>query len=80
MGHRDFRGNDGSALGRFDDAWRFIDEGLTAVETTKERGGEINRIAGEIALMSPEPDAAKAEEYFKRSLAGRRQTAYCAPE
>jgi hypothetical protein len=44
---------------------------LTAVETTKEGWweAEINRIAGEIALMSPEPDAVKAEEYFKRSLA-----------
>jgi predicted ATPase len=41
MGHRDFRGNDGSALGRFDDAWRCIDEALTAVETTKEGGARL---------------------------------------
>ena len=35
---------------------------MTAVETTKERWceAEINRIAGEIALKSPKPDAAKA--------------------
>ena len=26
------------------------------------------RIAGEIALMSPEPDAARAEVYFERAL------------
>jgi predicted ATPase len=30
---------------------------------------EVHRIAGEIALMSPEPDAAKAETYFDRALA-----------
>jgi predicted ATPase len=57
-------------LGRFDDAWRRIGEALTAVETTKERWyeAEINRIAGEIALLPPEPDAAKAEAYFDRAL------------
>jgi predicted ATPase len=30
---------------------------------------EARRIAGEIALMSPEPDAAKAEGHFERALA-----------
>ncbi len=57
-------------LGQFDDAWRCIDEAMTAVETTKERASEaeINRVAGVIALMSPEPDAAKAEAYFERAL------------
>ena len=34
----------------------------------------MHRIAGEIALKSPEPDAAKAEAYFDRALAvARRQ-------
>ena len=44
---------------------------MTAVETTKESWCEadIHRIAGEIALMSPEPDAAKAEALFERALA-----------
>ena len=58
-------------LCQFDDAWRCIDEAMTAVETTKERWweAEVNRIAGEIALKSPEPDAAKAEAYFERALA-----------
>jgi predicted ATPase len=57
-------------LGQFDDAWRWIGESITAVETTKERAteAEVHRIAGEIALMSPQPDAAKAEAYFKRAL------------
>ena len=62
-------------LGQFDDAWRCIGEAMTAVETTKERWceAEVHRIAGEIALMSPEPDAAKAEAYFERALAVARQ-------
>jgi predicted ATPase len=58
-------------LGRFDDAKRCIGEAMTAVETTNERWceAEVNRIAGEIALMSPEWDAAKAEACFERALA-----------
>jgi hypothetical protein len=62
-------------LGQFDDAWSCIGEALTAVETTKERWfeAEINRIAGEIALKSPQSDAAKAEAYFDRALAVARQ-------
>jgi predicted ATPase len=58
-------------LGQFDHAWRCIGEAMTAVETTKERWCEANihRIAGEIALMPPEPDATKVEAYFERALA-----------
>jgi hypothetical protein len=46
-------------LGRFDDAWRYIDEAMTTIETTKETllEAESCRIAGEIALLSPEHDA-----------------------
>ena len=41
------------------------------METTNERWceAEINRVAGEIALMSPERDVAKAERYFEHCLA-----------
>ena len=48
---------------------------MAAVETAKERWceAEVNRIAGEIALQSPEPDAAKAEAYFERALVVARQ-------
>jgi predicted ATPase len=58
-------------LGKFDDAWRCVGEAMTVVETAKLRlwEAEINRNAGEIALKSPEPDAAKAEAYFERALA-----------
>ena len=62
-------------LGRFDDAWRSIDQALAAVETTNERffEAEINRVAGEMALKSPQADAAKANSYFERALAVARQ-------
>jgi predicted ATPase len=58
-------------LGQFNDAWRCISEAMTAVETTQERWweAEVNRTAGEIALLSPEPDAAKAEKHFEHALA-----------
>jgi predicted ATPase len=48
-----------------------VDEAMTAVETTKERWyeAEVNRIAGEVTLISPEADVAKAETYFARALA-----------
>ena len=62
-------------IGRLDEAWTNIREAMTAVETTKERWceAEINRIAGEITLMSPEPEAAKAQAYFERALSVARQ-------
>jgi predicted ATPase len=62
-------------LDQFDDAWRCIGNAMIAVETIGERWceAEVHRAAGEIALMSPEPDAAKAETYFERALAVARQ-------
>jgi predicted ATPase len=58
-------------LGQFEEAWRCIGEAMNLVETTKQTvwEAEIHRTAGEIALMSPEPDAAKAQAYFERALA-----------
>jgi class 3 adenylate cyclase/predicted ATPase len=55
---------------RFDDAWRFIGEAITVMETTKQTWFEadINRTAGEIALLSPDRDAVKAQAYFERAL------------
>ena len=57
-------------LGKFDDAWRCIGEAMVAVETTKETWAEaeVHRVAGEISLMSPAPNAVKAEAYFERAL------------
>ena len=62
-------------LGDFQEASRCIEEAIEAVKTTKERWCEadISRIAGEIALTSPERDAVKAEEYFERALLVARQ-------
>jgi class 3 adenylate cyclase/predicted ATPase len=62
-------------LGQFDDAWRCIGEATTLTDTSKEKWyeAEIHRIAGEIALTSPERDAGKAEAYFERALAVARQ-------
>ena len=58
-------------LGKLDDAWRTIYETIKAIETSKEKWceAELNRIAGEIALRSPERDTAKAQSYFDRALA-----------
>jgi predicted ATPase len=43
---------------------------MNLANATKERWceAEVHRIAGEIALKSPERDEAKAEEYFERAL------------
>jgi len=48
---------------------------LTLSKTTQETRWqpEVNRVAGEISLMSPEPDAAKAQIHFERALAVSRQ-------
>jgi predicted ATPase len=64
-----------AVLGQFDDAWRCVGEAMTVAETTKERwcDAEINRVAGEIALKSPEAGPPKAEEYFDRALVVARQ-------
>jgi tetratricopeptide (TPR) repeat protein len=61
--------------GQFDAAWRSIDEAVAATETSKERWweAELHRTAGEIALKSSQPDAAKAEAHFERALAVARQ-------
>jgi predicted ATPase len=62
-------------LGQFDQARRCIGEAMTAMEKTRERWpeAEVHRMAGEIALLSPEPDAAKGEAYFERALAVARK-------
>jgi class 3 adenylate cyclase/predicted ATPase len=62
-------------LGQFDDAQRSVSEALTAVETTKERWFEVEvqRIAGEVMLKSPESDLAQAQAYFERALAIARE-------
>jgi predicted ATPase len=64
-----------TGLDQIDDARRCIGEAIFAAETTKEKiwEAEINRIAGEIALKSPEPQTAEAQSYFARALAVARK-------
>jgi len=44
---------------------------MMAVETTKEKwcAADFHRMAGEIALLSSEPNAEKAQAHFERALA-----------
>jgi class 3 adenylate cyclase/predicted ATPase len=60
-----------ATIAQFDEAWHCIGEAMTAVEATKETWceAEVYRIVGEIALIPPETDVAKAEAYFERALA-----------
>jgi predicted ATPase len=62
-------------LGQLEDAWHSIDEALAAIQTTKEKWheAEVKRIAGEVALKSPQLNGATAEGYFERALAVARQ-------
>jgi predicted ATPase len=57
-------------LGSFENALHSIDDAITTVETTKERWceAEVYRTAGEIMLLAPERNAAKAEAYFNQAL------------
>jgi predicted ATPase len=56
--------------GQFDDAWSCIDKAMTAMHATRERWceAEAHRVAGKIALQSPQPDVAKAQAYFEHAL------------
>jgi predicted ATPase len=58
-------------LGQFGDAWRSIDEAMAADERWWR--AEVSRIAGEITLLEPKGDIAKAEGYFEDGLAIARQ-------
>ena len=60
-------------LGQTEEAWRYINEAKTAIKASKEQlfEPEVNRMAGEIALLSAEPK--EAEAHFARSLAIARE-------
>ena len=68
-------GSTHAALGKFDDARRYVADAMNSIETNKEKWfeAEVNRVAGEIAVKSPAPHTAKAEGYFERALAVARQ-------
>jgi class 3 adenylate cyclase/predicted ATPase len=60
-----------SQLSLFDAAQQCILEAMTTIEGTKQRWCEadVHRMAGEIALMPPKRDVAKAEADFQHALA-----------
>jgi hypothetical protein len=62
-------------IGHLEDAWRSVEEAMTAVQTAREKwfDTEVRRTAGEIALMPPKPDAKKAEAYFEALAIAREQ-------
>ena len=64
-----------AGAGQFDNALEAISEAQNTLQATGERWveAELNRIAGEVALMLPEADATKAEIYFDRALAVARK-------
>jgi class 3 adenylate cyclase/predicted ATPase len=55
---------------QFDDAQRSVNEAMTVIEATRENWcePEVNRIAGEIALKLPQPNARKAQAHFERAI------------
>jgi predicted ATPase len=62
-------------LGQFEEAWHCISKAMTLVETTNEKWcePEVHRTAGEITLLSPEPDQTKVETHFERALSIARE-------
>jgi predicted ATPase len=60
-----------SKIGQSSEALHYIEEAMTVIQKGEEcwYEAEVNRIAGEIALTLPEPDTAKAQEFFQRALA-----------
>ena len=64
--------------GRLDEAKRCIHDSLALIEQSKERWSEaeINRVAGEIAMMLPQLNPVEAEAYFEQAFTvARRQQA-----
>jgi class 3 adenylate cyclase/predicted ATPase len=56
--------------GKFDAALQSIQDAIAAIQTTGERWveAEVNRVAGEIAERSLDPDTINAEAYFHTAL------------
>jgi hypothetical protein len=63
-------------LNQFDEAWYCIGDAIGTIEATKERWfeAESNRIAGEIACKSPDPDTAKSASVLRARTRGRPPT------
>jgi predicted ATPase len=62
-----------ASLGQLDGAWHCIEEAMTAAAKETWWEAEVNRVAGEIALLATKTNAERAEGYFDRALAVARQ-------
>jgi predicted ATPase len=64
-----------AALDRPIEALKCLDEAAQIIEKNQDRivEADVHRMTGEIALLAPKPDAAKAEAYFNRALAVARK-------
>jgi class 3 adenylate cyclase/predicted ATPase len=62
-------------LGRFDDAWRCIDDAINATVSTGEKWleAEIYRIAADVVLMSSDKEVVKAETYLMHAISIARE-------
>jgi predicted ATPase len=62
-------------IGQFREALRFIAEAATLVETTKQRcwEAEVQRVAGEVVLRSPDLDVAGAQRHLETAIAIARE-------
>ncbi|MGA3004892.1 MAG: AAA family ATPase [Acetobacteraceae bacterium] len=59
-----------ASLGQLDEAWRRMDQAMEVMETTKEtwQEPELHRVAGDLTLLLPEPNATQAEAHYERAL------------
>jgi predicted ATPase len=67
-----------AGAGQVDEAMRAIGEAMTVMRATKEtwQESDLHRIAGDLALLSEEPDHAEAQAHYDRALVvARRQKA-----
>jgi predicted ATPase len=62
-------------LGKFEDAVHAISDAIDMVETTNQRWleAEVYRTGGEVQLLLPEPNLARAETYFNWAITVARQ-------
>lgn len=59
-----------ATLGQHDEAWRRIGQAMDVMHTTKEtwQEPELHRVAGDLALLLPEQNAAQAAAHYERAL------------
>ena len=57
-------------LGQYNEAWSRIGQAMEVMATTKEtwQEPELHRVAGDLSLMLPEPNARQAEAHYERAL------------